>query len=112
MTRFKTAACLAALVPVLLGGCVVVSTQPDMIPVETATQLPDMIPVASVGQEQVCAAAWADRLGVPMSAIRANGTDTAPNGNTVVFLQTADLASRATCEVNAVGNVMNIISTM
>ncbi len=79
--------------------------------VETADQLPDRVPVGVGGQEQACAGAWADQLGVPMSSIRVNGRDTSPAGNTVVFLQTADLVSRANCEVNDFGNVLSIVST-
>jgi len=84
----------------LLAGCV-----------ETAGPLPDAVPVGVEGQEQACAAAFADQLGVPMSAIRVNGRDTSPSGNTVVFLQSADLASRANCEVSDFGNVLSLVST-
>ncbi len=84
----------------VLAGCV-----------ETAGQLPDQVPVGVDGQEQACAAAFAERLGVPFSSIRVNGRDTSPAGNTVVFLQTADLVSRANCEVNDFGNVLSIVST-
>lgn len=79
--------------------------------VETAGQLPDRIPVGVDGQEQVCAAAFADQLGTPVSSIRVNGRDTSPSGNTVVFLQSADLAARANCEVNDFGNVLSLVST-
>lgn len=95
----KKSAILMMVFP-LLAGCV-----------ETAGQLPDRLPVGFEGQEQVCAAAFADRLGVPMSAIRVNGRDTSVNGNTVIFLQSADLASRANCEVNAYGNVLSLVTT-
>lgn len=84
----------------LLSGCV-----------ETAGQLPDYMPVGVDGQEQACAGAFAERLGVPMSSIRVNGRDTSPSGNTVVFLQSANLASRANCEVNDYGNVLSLVST-
>jgi hypothetical protein len=79
--------------------------------VETVDQLPDRVPVGSAGQEQVCAAAFADQLNVPMSSIRVNGRDISPSGNAVIFLQSADLFSRANCEVNSVGNVIAIVST-
>ncbi|MBF9058436.1 hypothetical protein HKCCSP123_04500 [Rhodobacterales bacterium HKCCSP123] len=96
----------------ILAGCVeTAGPLPDRIPVGGISQLPDRVPVGADGQEQVCAAAFADQRGLPISAIRVNGRDTAPSGNTVVFLQTADLFSRATCEVNDFGNVLSIVST-
>jgi hypothetical protein len=84
----------------LLGGCL-----------QTTEQLPAGMPIGVVGQEQACAGALADRLGVPMSAIRVNGRDRAPNGNTVVFLQSADLRARANCEVDDYGNVRDLVMT-
>lgn len=84
----------------LLSGCI-----------ETAGQMPDRIPVGIDGQEQVCAAAFADQLGVPMSSIRVNSRDVSPSGNSVIFMQTADLVSRANCEVNSVGNVLSLVTT-
>ena len=84
----------------LLAGCV-----------ETVGQLPDRVPVGADGQERVCAAAFADQLGTPISSIRVNGRDTSPSGNTVIFLQSTDLAARANCEVNDFGNVLSLVST-
>ena len=84
----------------MLAGCL-----------ETTEQRPDGMPIGVIGQEQACAGAFADRLGVPMSAIRVNGRDTSPNGNTVVFLQSADLTARANCEVDDYGNVRNLVTT-
>ena len=95
----RPTACLCGLT--LVAGCV-----------ETGTQLPDMMPVGAAGQEQACAAAYADQLGMRMSSIRVNGRDTAANGNDVFFLQSANLVNRATCEVNDYGNVMSIVSTL
>jgi len=89
-----------ALTMPVLAGCV-----------ETAGQLPDMTPVGIDGQEQVCAAAFADQLGVPMSSIRVNSRDVSPSGNSIFFMQSADLVSRANCEVNSVGNVISLVST-
>ena len=78
---------------------------------DTAGQLPDRIPVGATGQEQACAGAWASQLGVPMSSIRVNGRDTSPSGNSVIFLQSANLVNRANCEVNDYGNVLSLVST-
>lgn len=62
-------------------------------------------PISAVGQEQACAGRFADEIGLPMSAIRTNSTDSR-NGNAVIFMQTSDGASRANCEVDATGMVV------
>ncbi len=79
--------------------------------VETTDQLPDLTPIGAAGQEQVCAAAYADRLGLPMSAIRVNGSDTSPVGNSVYFLQTADRTQSANCEITDNGIIVALTST-
>lgn len=67
--------------------------------------------VGIAGQEQACAGEYGMMLDVPMSDIRVNGHDTSPAGNTVVFLQTADDAHSANCEVDDYGNVVAIERT-
>lgn len=65
-------------------------------------------PIGVMGQEQACAGQFADMVGTPMSNIRTNGRDTSPAGNTVVFLQTADLGMSAICEIDDFGNVVEL----
>lgn len=64
-------------------------------------------PISGAGQEQACASAFADRVGVPMSAIRTNSQDVR-DGNSVYFMQTADLNHRANCEVDSSGYVVSL----
>lgn len=63
------------------------------------------------GQEQACAGEYGMMLDVPMSAIRVNGHDESPAGNTVIFLQTSDDVHSANCEVDDAGNVIEIVRT-
>lgn len=67
--------------------------------------------IGIAGQEQARAGAFAMMLDVPMSAVRVNGHDTSPAGNTVIFLQTADDAHSANCEVDDTGEVVEIVRT-
>ncbi len=63
------------------------------------------------GQEQACAGEFAMMVDAPRSSVRVNGHDESAAGNTVVFLQTADDAHQANCEVDDYGNVIEVVKT-
>ncbi len=50
-------------------------------------------------------------MNVEMPSVRANGHDESPTGNTVIFLQAADNAYQANCEVDDFGNVAEMVRT-
>ncbi|MBF9058427.1 hypothetical protein HKCCSP123_04455 [Rhodobacterales bacterium HKCCSP123] len=68
-------------------------------------------PVGIVGQEQACAGEFSMMFDAEMSSVRVNGHDESPAGNTVIFLQTADGAYQANCEVDDFGNVVEMVRT-
>ena len=68
-------------------------------------------PVGIAGQEQACAGEFSMMFDVEMSSVRVNGHDESPAGNTVIFLQTADGAHQANCEVDDFGNVVEMVRT-
>ncbi len=61
-----------------------------------------------VGRDRACAGNYAASLEVPVSAIRVAGRDTAPSGNDLVFLETAESMSTAACEVDQNGTIVAI----
>jgi hypothetical protein len=85
----------SALLALVVTGC------------EGAPATSDRQPVGADGQDQICAARLAEALDLPLSSTRVNARDTAPSGNSVVFVQTADGSARANCEITDFGDIVS-----
>lgn len=78
------------------AGCVVVDDGGGSRSSGSAARSADI-----AGQEQACASEFADRLGIDMDEVRVQSRDTAPSGNPMIFVSTADDDRQGRCEVDS-----------
>ncbi len=65
-------------------------------------------PVRGAAGEDACRRAFAERLGLPMSAIEIGARGPGPGGGATLPMFTVDGIDRATCTVDAGGRVLDL----
>ncbi len=95
--------------PGILLGLPLIALTACAATTQTTAATETAMPPGRAGQEQACAGEYAASLDRPISAILVRDRGSAPSGNDVVFLETADTVSTAACEVDEDGAVVSIM---